>query len=152
MQALLMQILVAKVSFLFSHTHLLSLIIVTEALPILVVISSLRERLLVMMAPKYVKEFMTSKGCAIYHTFGRLSTSWSMTLTFLMLIIRPNSFQACENLLSSSWRSYAVWHTNAASSANSSSWIRTVLTLVFAHNLAKLNSLPSDLVCRKTPS
>ena len=57
-----MQILVAKVSFLFSHTHLVSLNMVAEALLILVVISSLRERLLVMVAPKYVKEFMTSKG------------------------------------------------------------------------------------------
>ena len=72
-----------------------------------------------------------------------------MTLVFLMLIIRPNSLQAFENLLSSS---SAVWLTNAASSANSSSWIRIVLTLVFPLNLAKLNSLPSDLVCRKTPS
>ena len=68
-----------------------------------------------------------------------------------MLIIRPNSLQAFENLLSSSWISSAMWLTNVASSANSSSQTRYVLTLVFALNLAKLNSLPSDLVCRKTP-
>ena len=75
MQALQIQILVAKVSFLFSHTHLLNLDMVTEALPILVVISSLRERLLVMVAPKYVKEFMTSKGVPTIMMYGGLSKS-----------------------------------------------------------------------------
>ena len=147
-----MQILVAKISFLFSYTHYLSLNLVTEALPILVVISSLRERLLVMVAPKYVKEFMTSRGVPLIMTYGGLATSWPMALVFLMLIIRPNSLHACENLLNSSWSSSAVWLTNAASSANSSSQIRIVLTLVFALNLAKLNSLQSDLACRKTSS
>ena len=78
-----MQILVVKVSFLFSHAHLLSINMVTEVLPILVVISSLRERSLVVMAPKYMKEFMTSKGVPLIMTFGRLSTSWPMTLVFL---------------------------------------------------------------------
>ena len=131
---------------------LLSLAMVAEALPILMVISLSRERLLVMVAPKYVKVFTTSKGVPSIMTLGGLSTSWPMTLVFLMLIVRPNSLQACENPLSSSLSSSAVLLTNAAASANSSSWIRIVLILVFALNLAKLNSLPSDLVCRKTPS
>ena len=54
---------------------LLSLAMVAEALPILVVISSLRERLLVMVVPKYVKVFMTSKGVPLIMTLGGLSTS-----------------------------------------------------------------------------
>ena len=94
------------------------------------------------------------QGCTINHDiwgFGGLSTFWPMTLVFLMLIVRPNSLQTCGNLLHSSWSSSAVLLTNAASTASSSSQIRIVLTLVFALNLAKLNSLPSDLVCRKTP-
>ena len=71
-----MQILVAKVSFLFSHTHFLSLAMVAETLPILMVISSSRERLLVMVAPKYVKVFMMSKGVPSIMTLGGLSTSY----------------------------------------------------------------------------
>ena len=40
----------------------------------------------------------------------------------------------------------------AASSANSISLMRTVRTLVFALRRARLNSFPSLLVCRWTPS
>ena len=52
-----------------------------------------------MVTPKYVKEFMTFKGVPSIMTFAGLSTSWPMNLFFLMLIVRPNSLQACENLL-----------------------------------------------------
>ena len=75
---------------------------VEESLPILVVISSLRERLLMMVVLKHVKEFMTSKGGPLIMIFGGLSTSLTHGLGYFMLIVRPNSFQAHENLLSSS--------------------------------------------------
>ena len=105
-----------------------------------------------MVAPKYVKQLTASKSVPLIMTFGGLSTSLPMSLVSLMLIVRPNSLQACENLLSSSRSSSAVWLTNAVSPANSSSQLRIVLTLVFGLNFAKLNSLPSGLVCREIPS
>ena len=52
-----------------------SLNMIAESLPILVLISSPRGRLLVTVAPKYVKEFMTSKGEPSVMTCGGLSTS-----------------------------------------------------------------------------
>ena len=52
-----------------------SLAMVAEALPILMVISSLRETLLVMVSPRYVKVVTTSKGVPSIMTLGGLSTS-----------------------------------------------------------------------------
>ena len=71
---------------------------------------------------------------------------------FLMLIVSPNSLQAWESLSISCRRSSIVWVTSATSFAKSICRMTTCLTFVLALNRARLNSLPSALVCRKTPS
>lgn len=71
-----------------------------------------------------------------------LSTSWPMTVVFLMLKVRPNSFQACENLLRTS--EPTAWHQLI----DLLLWL--ALTFVLAGNIAKLNSLPVSVCeCQK---
>ena len=83
---------------------------------------------------------------------GGVSTSWPITLVFFKLMVRQKSMQAWESLSKRHWRSCSVCDVTAASSAKSRSLIRTSCILVFAISLARLNSLPSDLVCRYTTS
>ena len=114
--------------------------------------SASSERLLVMVEPRYVKCSVTSSSSLSMRIAGGEGTSWPMTLVFLMLIVSPNSLHAWENLSISRWRSPLVSELRAASSANSISLMRTVRTLVFALSRARLNSFPSLLVCKWTPS
>uniref|UniRef100_A0A672FZW8 Chromodomain helicase DNA binding protein 6 n=1 Tax=Salarias fasciatus TaxID=181472 RepID=A0A672FZW8_SALFA len=81
-----------------------------------------------------------------------LLTSWLMTLVFLRLTVRPNSEQASAKQFMRRWSASSVWSTRPASSAKSSSLMRTLRTLVFALRCARLKKLPSLLVWRKTPS
>lgn len=71
-------------------------------------------------------------------------------LSFFRLMVSTNSLQAwtCD------WpyTPALVWDVNAASSANSISWMTTSLTFVLARCRARLNSFPSALVRIKMPS
>ena len=77
---------------------------------------------------------------------------WLITFVLLMPIVSQNSLQAWESLSISCSRSSIVRVTSAASSAKSISRMTTCLTFVLTLNRARLNSLPSALVNRKTPS
>jgi len=68
-----------------------------------------------------------------------------------MLILRPKAEHALEILSISRCSSFCEWATIAASSAKSISQIRALRIFDFALSLERLNSLPSDRVCRSIP-
>ena len=62
--------------------------------------------------------------------------SWAMMFVFFKLICRLNSLQALEKLDTSCCKPVSVFAVNAASSAKSSSRIRTFVVLVLARRQA----------------
>ncbi len=126
-------ILVLVVSMLLFHTLLVRWAIAIDALPILVLFSSLsRERLLEIVEPRYVKSFIVSRVWWPMEMQGVLLTSWPMTFDFFRLMVNPNSSEPWAKLLLRRYSASSVWAFRAASSANSISLIRTLRTLVFA--------------------
>ena len=73
-------------------------------------------------------------------------------LSFFRPIVSPKSLVALAKWLVIFCKSSSNWVTNAQSPANCSSCTVMSLTFLFAVNLARLRSLPSVLMCRKTPA
>ena len=71
---------------------------------------------------------------------------------FFRLIFNPKSWQALLKQFMSCWRSSAEWAAMAASLVKRKSHMHFSWILVFALNLERLKSFPSDLVQIKTPS
>ena len=83
---------------------------------------------------------------------GGIGTFYALTFVFFKLIVSPKCLHASENLSRNLCSPCSECATRAASSTNSISLIKTVLSLVFERRQARLCSFLSDLVCRYTPS
>ena len=83
---------------------------------------------------------------------GASQSSWPMTLGFVRPEIRPNYVHTWASWYMSLWRPSSVYDISAALSAKSISLVRTRRTLISARRRARLNTMPSVLECKHTPS
>ena len=120
------------------------------ALAILLCISSSVHPLVDIVLPRWVNsrtEFSLFPSTMISWSRVLVVLGWYRTSVFLMLIFRPNFFDASEKASTILCISSAKWATNALSSANSSSLISIRVVLVFALKCATLNRSGLCLDC-----
>ena len=147
-QALYTAILVFVVNLGLIHTRVVRRARVVAAFPIPLSSSASRERLSVIVEPRYVNWCTASSSYSSIVMIGGDSVPCPRTLVFFRLMVSPKSLQAWEKPSISDWSPRWVWDATAASSANSMSLISASRTLVLALRRARLNSLLSDLVHR----
>ena len=108
--------------------------------------STSRERVSEIIEPRYTNLWTTSNSYVEMLIDGGESTPWPMTCVFFRLIVNPKSWQILLKQFRNCSRSSAKWATTDASSAKRKSCMHFSWTLVFALNLERLKSFPSDLV------
>ena len=108
--------LMFTVSWLLFHTLSHSLDITSVVFAMHLSISTIRDRLLAMVEPRYVKLSTASSKILTMLIAGGTCMSWAMMLVFLALIISPSSLQVSPNVLINCFSWSVLWETNTTSS------------------------------------